>query len=63
MEFEGFALSPGLATVLFCLTCLAGYRYRRVWKLEGPIYQYWVFGILAAAGLLVLGFVPVSVAP
>jgi len=54
-------LSPMLATVIFCVTCLAGYRYRRVWKTEGPVYQYWLFGGIAASGLLLLGFVPVDI--
>ncbi|WP_299206296.1 hypothetical protein [uncultured Tateyamaria sp.] len=60
MDFSSLTLSPALATLIFCLTCLAGHRYRRVWKAEGPIYQYWVFGLLAASGLLILGFIPVD---
>lgn len=61
MTLGDITLSPALATVIFCVACLAGYQYRRVWKAEGPTYQYWVFGIVAAAGLLVLGFVPLDV--
>lgn len=53
-------LTPAVATVVFFLTCLSGYHYRRVWKAEGPRYQYWIFGTLAAAGLLLLGFVPLT---
>ncbi|MDE4132457.1 hypothetical protein PXK00_05005 [Phaeobacter sp. QD34_3] len=53
-------LSPLIATVIFVLACLSGYQYRRVWKMEGPRWQLWLFGLLAAAGLLVLGFVPLS---
>ncbi|MEM8802060.1 MAG: hypothetical protein AAFY06_00780 [Pseudomonadota bacterium] len=53
-------LSPMAATLIFFATCLAGYSYRRVWKNEGPFYQYWVFGLAAAAGLLLLGFVPLD---
>lgn len=53
-------LSPLVATVIFCVTCLAGYRYRHTWKSEGPRHHYWIFGVIAAAGLLVLGFVPIS---
>ena len=58
---QEIALSPLAATVIFCAACLAGYQYRRVWKAEGPRYQYWIFGSLAAAGLLILGFVPVQI--
>ena len=60
MDFSSLTLSPFMATLLFCVTCLAGYRYRRVWKAEGPFYQYWLFGLIAASGLLVLGFVPIA---
>lgn len=55
-------LSPMIAVALFCVTCLAGHRYRHVWKAEGPRYQYWLFGLIAAAGLLILGFVPIDAA-
>lgn len=55
-----FVLSPGWATAIFFASCLCGYQYRRVWKAEGPRYQYWLFGGLAAAGLMVLGFVPLE---
>jgi len=52
------ALTPTSATLLFVIACLAGYRYRSVWKTEGPRYQLWLFGVIAALCLLVLGFVP-----
>lgn len=58
MDINDFMLSPLLATLIFSASCVAGYKYRRVWKAEGPTYQYWVFGIIAAVGLLVLAFVP-----
>ncbi len=51
-------LTPASATVLFVIACLAGYRYRRVWKAEGPRSQLWLSGLIAAGTLLVLGFVP-----
>ncbi|MEP2642267.1 hypothetical protein [Roseobacter sp.] len=53
-------LSPLFATVIFFFSCVSGYKYRQVWKVGGPTYQYWVFGIIAATGLIVLGFVPLS---
>lgn len=54
-----FALSPVIATLLFVIACFAGYRYRSVWKAEGPRSQLWLYGVIAAAALLTLGFVPV----
>jgi len=51
-------LTPAGATVLFVIACLAGYRYRTVWKMEGPRSHLWLFGLVAAGCLLVLGFVP-----
>ena len=53
-------LSPFVATLIFCAVCLAGMRYRAVWKAEGPRYQYWLYGTIAAVGLLILGFVPMA---
>lgn len=55
-----FSLTPFSATILFVIACLAGYKYRRVWKAEGPRWQLWLFGIIAAACLLYLGFVPMD---
>ena len=56
------ALSSPLATVIFVLACVCGYQYRRVWKAEGPRYLLWIYGVLAAAGLLILGFIPLAAA-
>ncbi|MEM1300182.1 MAG: hypothetical protein AAGH68_12995 [Pseudomonadota bacterium] len=53
-------LSPLLATGIFVIACWAGYGYRRVWKAEGPKWQLWVYGLLAAGCLLTVGFVPVT---
>nr|WP_247742718.1 hypothetical protein [Shimia sp. R9_1] len=53
-------LSPVVATVLFVLACLAGHRYRRVWKEEGPRWQLWLFGLVAASCLLLVALLPVS---
>ncbi|MEM6760623.1 MAG: hypothetical protein AAF601_14190 [Pseudomonadota bacterium] len=55
-------LTPLTATLIFVVACLMGHSYRRVWKAEGPRWQLWVFGMLAACGLLVLGFVPMRAA-
>ncbi|MEM6667076.1 MAG: hypothetical protein AAF638_11805 [Pseudomonadota bacterium] len=61
MDLSDLTLSPLWATLIFCVTCFAGFRYRRVWKDEGPRQHYWAFGLVAATGLLVLGFVPIEV--
>lgn len=55
-----FTLTPLIATLLIFVAVLAGNRYRRVWKAEGPRWQLWAFGLLAAAALLTLAFVPVQ---
>ena len=34
-------LTPLSATILIFLAVLAGNRYRRVWKAEGPRWQLW----------------------
>lgn len=52
-------LTPITATLVFVAAVLCGHSYRRVWKAEGPTWQLWVFGLGAAFGLLVLGFVPI----
>lgn len=53
-------LSPLQATLLFVVAVIAGYRYRRVWKTEGPAWQAWLFGLIAAACLLSVAFLPVK---
>jgi len=53
-------LTPTIATIIFVLACIAGMQYRSVWKNEGPTWQLWVFGTIAAAGLLALGFIPMG---
>ncbi len=59
MDLSALSLSPTWATLIFCLTCLAGYRYRYTWKIEGPRLHYWIYGLVAASGLLILGFIPI----
>ncbi|MEO0974203.1 MAG: hypothetical protein AAFX85_14010 [Pseudomonadota bacterium] len=61
MTWEGtpaLFLTPASATALFVVACLAGYRYRRLWKAKGPRWQLWLFGVLAGGCLVVLGFIP-----
>ncbi len=59
--FQDISLTPGVALVLFVIACLSGYGYRRVWKAGGPRWQLWIYGLVAAATLLTLGFVPMAV--
>ena len=51
-------LSPALAVTIFVAACICGVQFRRVWKTEGPRWQLWLWGVLAASGLLTVGFVP-----
>ena len=51
-------LTPVIATGIFVTAVLAGYSYRRVWKAEGPVWQLWVYGGIAACCLLAVGFLP-----
>ena len=60
MTIEGFFLTPLTATLIFVVAVIAGYRYRRVWKAEGPRWQLWLFGLLAAVCLLAVGFLPLK---
>ncbi len=58
---SGFVLTPAVAVTLFVAACVAGHQFRRVWKTEGPRWQLWLWGSMAAAGLLTVGFVPMQV--
>ncbi|MBU2958992.1 hypothetical protein Q4511_08520 [Paracoccus sp. 1_MG-2023] len=53
-------LTPLIATIIFVIACIAGYAYRRTWKSEGPAWKLWLFGVIAAAALLTLGFTPLQ---
>ncbi|MBU2963622.1 hypothetical protein KO516_22895 [Citreicella sp. C3M06] len=57
---EELALTPFSATTLFIAACIAGMQYRRAWKAEGPRWQLWLYGLIAAGALLTLGFLPMS---
>ena len=58
---DELTLTPTVATLIFVMACLAGYRYRTVWKTEGPTWQLWASGLMAAGCLLALGFIPLKV--
>ncbi len=53
-------LTPVLAVSIFVVTVLAGYQYRKTWKAEGARWKLWLYGLIAASGLLILGFVPLA---
>jgi hypothetical protein len=55
-----FTLTPFAATIIFVVSCLSGYQYRRVWKAEGPQWQLWFYGLITATGFLTLGFTPLQ---
>ena len=55
-----FVLTPVTATILFVLACFSGYQYRRVWVKEGPRWQLWLFGLIAAACLGIVAFTPMA---
>lgn len=58
--FGDLTLSPVLATALFVIAVIAGYRYRATWKAEGPRWALWLYGAVAAVCLLTVGFLPVN---
>ncbi|MCA0918741.1 hypothetical protein LCM32_00070 [Pseudooceanicola nanhaiensis] len=60
MFWTDHTITPAIATIIFVIACLAGYSYRRVWKTEGPRWQLWLYGVIAAAGLLSLAFFPMD---
>lgn len=60
MDLVGTTLTPATATVLFVAAVLAGHRYRKVWKADGPVWQLWLFGLVAAVCLLAVGFIPLA---
>ncbi|MEM6681171.1 MAG: hypothetical protein AAF607_02920 [Pseudomonadota bacterium] len=50
---------PLIAMLVFAAGIIAGHRYRKVWKQQGPRWQLWLFGSISAACLLVLAFIPI----
>lgn len=56
---HGITLTPLAATAIFVVAVVAGYQYRRIWKAEGPRWQLWIAGLVAAICLLTVAFLPV----
>ncbi|MEM7739599.1 MAG: hypothetical protein AAF225_02215 [Pseudomonadota bacterium] len=58
--FSQLSLTPMAATLIFVLGVVAGYQYRRNWKLEGPVWKAWLFGGIAGLCLVTVAFVPMA---
>ena len=56
---DQITLTPLAATAIFVVAVVAGYQYRRIWKAEGPRWQLWIAGLIAAICLLTVAFLPV----
>ncbi|MEM7194226.1 MAG: hypothetical protein AAF402_04695 [Pseudomonadota bacterium] len=53
-------ISPQLGVLLVFLTAASGHLYRKTWKNNGSRLFLWVYGLIAAISILVLGFVPLQ---
>ncbi len=53
-------LPPVIAMIIFVIGCLAGARYRHVWKAEGPTWQLWLYGGIAGVAILTVAFIPLA---
>lgn len=55
-------LTPPLAALIFVVVVLCGHNFRKLWKQQPAGWQKkaWLFGVPAAIGLLVLGFMPLN---
>ena len=60
LGLDGLVLTPTTAVAALVAGVLAGYRYRHVWRTEGPAWQAWLYGTIAAACLLALSFLPLK---
>lgn len=60
--FDNLNLTPAIGTLIVVIAVVCGHRFRRAWKEQAPGWQRraWIFGLLAAAGLLTLAFVPLK---
>ncbi|MEM6512474.1 MAG: hypothetical protein AAF660_05640 [Pseudomonadota bacterium] len=55
---DTFALPNSIALLLFIVAVIAGHRYRRVWKQGGSRREAWVYGLIAAVGLMGAALIP-----
>lgn len=57
---EFLTLPPFVGVLLIFAAVVAGHLYRQNWKIEGPQWKAWLYGIVAGGCLLVLAFVPLA---
>ena len=55
-------LTPPVAALIFLGVVICGHNFRQLWKQQPLGWQKraWLFGVPAAIGLLVLGFMPLG---
>ena len=53
-------LSSPLALAIFIAACIGGANFRRVWAREGPTWQLWVSGLIAAFGFMTIALIPLG---
>lgn len=60
--FGGLYLTPVTGAALVFGVVVCGHRFRKAWKEQAPGWQRraWGWGVPAAAGLLVLAFLPLK---
>ena len=57
---DALSLPPYLALSIFIAACIAGANFRRIWAAEGPAWQLWASGLIAAIGLRVVALIPIA---
>ncbi len=59
---DNLYLTPFSAAAIFFVVVVCGHRFRLAWKEQAVGWQKraWIFGLPAAIGLLVLGFLPLK---
>ncbi len=55
-------LTPVSGVLLVLIAVVCGHRFRRAWKEQTPGWRRraWIYGVVAALGLLALAFVPLK---
>ncbi|MEM8984666.1 MAG: hypothetical protein AAGC71_16760 [Pseudomonadota bacterium] len=61
MGLADITLPSSASLALFVIAVIAGHQYRRVWKENGSRRQAWVFGLIAATGLIAAALIPMRV--